>query len=80
MSLANQHLFELLTVSDRMMDLAERGTENQRDAECGIVYATLHDNARHLRKLANTELQRHFANGWFDEDDRSVARTIGLNV
>ncbi|MBS1261939.1 MAG: hypothetical protein MAG453_01276 [Calditrichaeota bacterium] len=69
MSLANLHLFEIVRLSERMLDVARKGTEDRPDAECAIVYGTLHDYAMHLRKLALEEVERHRRMGVFDDED-----------
>ena len=69
MTSGNRHLFEILGLSERMLDVAKQGTEDRNDPQCGIVFGTLHDYALHLRKLALEEIEHHRSKGEFDRDD-----------
>ncbi len=72
MSVENRYLLEILTLSQRMLEVAHKGTEVRTDTESGIVFGTLHDYAMHLRKLSLEQIKRHRQMGWFDEDDEKA--------
>jgi hypothetical protein len=69
MSIENRYLLEILALSEQMLNVAHKGVEQQVDMESGIVFSTLHDYARHLKKLAAEQVDRHKRLGFFDEDD-----------
>lgn len=56
---ATEHLRESLELSDRMIDLAERGVEGCQDDGCLLVYGIMRDCAYTIRRSAEKELQAH---------------------
>lgn len=56
---AEKYLRRVIELSQEMIDLAYAGDACRTDAGCGIVFGSLRDKAYKVRKLAETELQRH---------------------
>jgi hypothetical protein len=80
MSVENRYLLEILTLSERMLEVAHKGVEKQVDMETGIVFGTLHDYARHLRKLAVEQVSRHKSLGFFDSEDAKALSSSQENL
>lgn len=72
MSVENRYLLEILALSDQMLDIANKGIEQQVDMESGIVFSTLHDYARHLKKMAAEQVEKHKRLGFFDDEDAKM--------
>ena len=58
-----------LDLTDRMIQLAERGDRQREDVGCGILYGVLRDSAYKIKKLAEAEKQAHQGKGWWNEDE-----------
>jgi len=56
---ADDYLRRVIALSKEMIDLASAGDACRTDAGCGIVFGSLRDKAYKVRKLAQSELQRH---------------------
>jgi hypothetical protein len=52
-------LKESLELSERMLDLAERGVEGCQDDGCLVVYGIMRDCAYKIRTSAERELREH---------------------
>jgi len=59
--IADENLLSVVRISERMLDLANRGDEHREDAGCGAVYGALRDMAYRVRAIAEKELERHKA-------------------
>ena len=55
----DDYLRQVIDLSQEMIDLASAGDACRTDAGCGIVFGTLRDKAYKVRKLAQSELERH---------------------
>ena len=64
----NSNLLEVLSLTEQMLHLAERGDRDRNDASCGILYGILRDTAYRLRALAKQECDHHRHEGKWDAD------------
>ena len=62
----NSNLVKVLRISREMMVLADRGDENRKDTNCGVLYGMLRDSAYKLRSLAEKEINLHKQSGLWD--------------
>lgn len=62
----NNNLLEVLSLSEEMLRLADRGDRDRNDPSCGILYGILRDSAYRLRALANQECDHHRDEGKWD--------------
>lgn len=77
----DKNLKDVLQLTDKMIELANKGNAEREDTGCGILYGVLLDSAYKLKKLAEHEKQRHIKKGWWKIDmccDPGVCRA-GLN-
>ncbi|MCD4654327.1 hypothetical protein K8T06_10390 [bacterium] len=63
----NENLLKLVRLTREMLALADEGDRDRDDDSCGIVYGILRDSAYRLRKLAETECDKHKLAGKWDE-------------
>lgn len=75
---ANENLIRTLRMTREMLALADEGDRDRRDDSCGIIYGIMRDMAYRLRKLADSECERHRAAGKWDEpeDESETVRTV----
>jgi hypothetical protein len=55
----DKNLKSALQLTDKMIELANKGNAEREDTGCGILYGVLLDSAYKLKKLAEHETQRH---------------------
>jgi hypothetical protein len=55
----DKNLKDALQLTDKMIELANKGNAEREDTGCGILYGMLLDSAYKLKKLAEHERQRH---------------------
>jgi hypothetical protein len=60
----DKNLKSTLQLTDKMIELANKGDVEREDTGCGILYGVLLDSAYKLKKLAECEKQRHIQKGW----------------
>jgi hypothetical protein len=60
----DKNLKSALQLTDKMIELANKGDAEREDTGCGILYGVLLDSAYKLKKLAECEKQRHIQKGW----------------
>lgn len=79
---ANENLIRTLRMTREMLALADEGDRDRLDDSCGIIYGILRDTAYRLRKLAESECERHRAAGRWEEaldeaeDEAETVRTV----
>lgn len=75
---ANENLSRTLRLTREMLALADEGDRDRRDDSCGIIYGIMRDMAYRLRKLAESECERHrSADNWDElEDESETVRTV----
>lgn len=56
---AIEHLRESVALSDKMLDLADRGVDGCQDNGCLVVYGIMRDCAYKIRERAQQELKEH---------------------
>jgi hypothetical protein len=64
---ANENLRRTLRLTREMLALADEGDRDRLDDSCGIVFGILRDMAYRLRKVTESECERHRAAGRWDE-------------
>ena len=68
MKACNKHIIRTLELTEKMIDLADRGDADREDTGCGVLYGILRDSAYKLRKLAEKEKEAHIRKGqWTSE-------------
>ncbi|MGD9082305.1 MAG: hypothetical protein PVJ50_06270 [Desulfobacterales bacterium] len=55
----DKNLKSALQLTDKMIELANKGNAEREDTGCGILYGVLLDSAYKLKKLTEHEKQRH---------------------
>jgi len=65
----NSNLLEAIRITREMMALADEGDRDRNDDSCGIIYGVLRDAAYRIRKLAETECEKHKAAGKWDFEE-----------
>ena len=55
----DKNLKSALQLTDKMIELANKGNAEREDTGCGILYGVLLDSAYKLKKLAEHERQSH---------------------
>lgn len=55
----NENIRRLLELSQQMLDLADKGDHDRQDDSCGIMYGVLRDMGYRLKKLAESECEKH---------------------
>ena len=61
----NESIQRTLEMTERMLDLAEKGDQVREDVGCGILYAVVRDSAYKIRRLAEAERDAHVKKGWW---------------
>jgi hypothetical protein len=64
----DDNLKKTLHLTDEMIDLANVGDAEREDTGCGILYGILRDAAYKIRKLAESEREKHIRKGWWYGD------------
>ena len=64
MNPCDKNLKSTLQLTEKMIELANKGDAEREDTGCGILYGVLLDSAYKLKKLAECEKQRHIQKGW----------------
>jgi hypothetical protein len=61
----DKNLKNAIQLTDKMIELANKGNAEREDTECGILYGVLLDSAYKLKKLAEKEKENHIKKGWW---------------
>jgi hypothetical protein len=61
----DKNLKNALQLTDKMIELANKGNSEREDTECGILYGVLLDSAYKLKRLAEKEKENHIKKGWW---------------
>jgi len=70
----NQCIREAVELSDRLVDLANRGESESRDDGCAVLYGIVRDCAYKIRRRAEQEREQHIAYGrWDGQEETQVA-------
>ena len=64
----DSNLKKAIHLTDEMIALANIGDAEREDTGCGILYGIVRDAAYKIRKLAETEREKHIKKGWWHED------------
>lgn len=64
----NAHIREVLEISQRMIELADRGDRDRQDPSCGVMFGVLRDAGYRLQELAREEIEVHRKAGIWNED------------
>lgn len=62
MKKCNENIEKVIKLSNKMLDLANKGDEDRNDSSCGVLYGILRDTAFKLQQMAKEEKQRHIEN------------------
>lgn len=75
---SNENLLRTLRMTREMLALADEGDRDRLDDSCGIIYGIMRDMAYRLRKLAESECERHRAAGKWEEleDESETVRSV----
>lgn len=75
---ANENLMRTLRLTREMLALADEGDRDRLDDSCGIIFGIMRDMAYRLRQLADSECERHRADGrWSEQQDEfETDRTV----
>ena len=57
-----------ITISEKMLKIADEGDLVREDSGCGILYGVLRDSAYKIKKLAEAEKIAHIKKGWWKTD------------
>ena len=61
----DNNLKKTLHLTDEMIDLANVGDAEREDTGCGILYGVVRDAAYKIRKIAESEREKHIRKGWW---------------
>lgn len=61
----DKNLKNALQLTDKMIELANKGNAEREDTGCGILYGVLLDSAYKLKRLAEKEKENHIKKGWW---------------
>ena len=64
----DKNIQKTLSLTEDMIDLAEKGDIDREDTGCGILYGVMRDSAYKIKKLAEQEKNKHIKKGWWNED------------
>ena len=56
---------ETLELTEKMLEIADRGDAVREDNGCGVLYGVLRDSAFKIKKLAKEEKETHVKKGWW---------------
>ena len=66
----DKNLKSALQLTDKMIELANKGNVEREDTGCGILYGVLLDCAYKLKKLAENEKENHLNKDWWKTDGK----------
>ena len=64
----DNNLKKTIHLTDEMIDLANVGDAEREDTGCGILYGVVRDAAYKIRKIAESEREKHIRKGWWHEE------------
>ncbi len=64
----DNNLKKTLNLANEMIDLANAGDAEREDTGCGILYGVVRDAAYKIRKIAESEREKHIRKGWWHEE------------
>ena len=64
----NDNLRRTLRLTQEMLALADEGDRDRVDDSCGILFGILRDMAYRLRKVAESECEKHQRAGRWDHE------------
>ena len=59
----DKNINQTLELVQAMVDLAEAGESGSEDDGCSILYSILRDSAYQIKKIAETEKEKHIKKG-----------------
>jgi hypothetical protein len=68
----DKNLKSALQLTDKMIELANKGNAEREDTGCGVLYGMLLDSAYKLKKLAENEKENHLNNDWWKTDGKLI--------
>jgi len=63
----DKNIKRTLHLTEQMIELANIGDAEREDTGCGILYGIVRDAAYKIRKLAESEREKHIRKGWWHE-------------
>ena len=67
----DNNLKKTIFLANEMIELANMGDAEREDTGCGILYGIVRDAGYKIRKLAETERDKHIQKGWWHQDPES---------
>ncbi len=67
----DNNLKKAIHLTDEMIELSNTGDAEREDTGCGILYGIMRDAAYKIRKLAETERDKHVKKGWWHEEGKT---------
>ena len=64
----DKNIRKTLLLTEEMIRLSEKGDAEREDIGCGILYGVLRDSAYKLKRLAEEEVRKHKAKGWWKSE------------
>jgi hypothetical protein len=68
----DKNLKDALQLTDKMIELANKGNAEREDTGCGILYGVLLDSAYKLKKFAEHEKENHLNKDWWKTDGKLI--------
>ena len=65
MRLCDESIKETLELTEKMLEIADRGDAVREDNGCGVLYGVVRDSAFKIKKLAEEEKEVHIKKGWW---------------
>ncbi|MDD9303524.1 MAG: hypothetical protein HUK40_14770 [Desulfobacter sp.] len=63
----DKNIAHTIKLAREMIELAQKGYEQQEDPGCGVLYGILLDSGYRILDLAQKEKHAHVQKGWWDE-------------
>ena len=65
MRACDESIKETLELTEKMLEIADRGDSVREDNGCGVLYGVLRDSAFKIKRLAKEEKEAHVKKGWW---------------
>ena len=62
----DKNIARTIEMAQEMIELAQKGYEQQEDPGCGVLYGILLDSGYRILDLAQKEKHAHVQKGWWD--------------
>jgi hypothetical protein len=79
MKKCDENIRKILTLVDRMAEIADEGDMAREDSGCGVLYGVLRDSAYKIKRLAEEERDAHIRKGWWRGARKDVRTPVDVD-